>query len=376
MVFFTRNICFSSRSGRPVSKGGFTLVELLVVIAIIGILMSLLLPAVQAAREAARRVKCVNHLKQWALALHNYHDTMQCFPPFTSWWDKDSNSEAIASSPKSTEYSIHARILPYIEWGHFMAEIDVTDYKYRVFSSGTAPNPLIYEQLLFPCVILGCPSEPEPRIRKIQKHPRDATKGYVDDAGTNYMFCNGTGTGEGYCLDNKKNDGLFGFVCRPIATILDGTSHTLAISEAPLAHRTVPSRPRKKDLIRLSVLGNPVSNESLDIYSEANGFQIEKLSQEVLDRTRSGFGNRGCPWLIGRTYATGFSAYSKPNAERVGVWFRGRELLYYGTGSAHPGIVNAAMADGSVRAVNEAVDLTVWRAAASIAGRETVGSLD
>ena len=75
--------------------------------------------------------------------------------------------------------------------------------------------------------------------------------------------------------------------------------------------------------------------------------------------------------MVGRIYASGFSAYAEPNADRIGIWYRGSELLYYGSGSCHGGLVNAGMADGSVRAVTDTVDLEVWRAAGTIKGHET-----
>jgi prepilin-type N-terminal cleavage/methylation domain-containing protein len=351
-------------------RGGFTLVELLVVIAVLGILIGLLLPAIQKTREAARRMKCINNIKQWTLALHTYHHAMGGFPLFTSWCDHDSSGTAPSVKEVKTEFSVHSRILPYIEWGGFMADVDVTDYKYRLFSQGTAPNSEVYEQLLFPCEILGCPSETAPRIRQIQKHPRDPSLGYVDDAGTNYMFCNGSGAGEGYCLDHKKNDGIFGLVPRSLDSITDGTSNTVAVSEALLSLTMAQAKAPEKQVDRFMVVGN-LAGETLSRYSEAEGFDWEKFTREKLETETSFSGNRGSPWLAGRIYATGFSTYAVPNAPRIGIWFRGSELLYYGTGSCHQGIVNAGMADGSVRSVSESIDLKVWRAVSTVRGHET-----
>ncbi len=112
-------------SSRPVPvprPRGFTLVELLVVIAIIGVLVALLLPAVQAAREAARRASCANKLKQIGLALHNYHDTFQTFPPDAIWTRR--NRPPAATTGEERNFTWIALILPQIEQGPLHSQIN------------------------------------------------------------------------------------------------------------------------------------------------------------------------------------------------------------------------------------------------------------
>src|SRR6478609_8897935 len=100
-----------------IRRYGFTLVELLVVIAIIGVLVALLLPAVQAAREAARRMSCGNNLKQMVLATHNYMDTLQCLPPAVCF-----------STSGGGSWSAQARILPYLEQANLQ---NIIDFRYN-----------------------------------------------------------------------------------------------------------------------------------------------------------------------------------------------------------------------------------------------------
>src|SRR5436190_22133451 len=101
------------------NRGGFTLVELLVVIAIIGVLVALLLPAVQAARESARRMSCTSNLRQMGLAMHNYHDTSQAFPIGVS------NDIVGAGNGSDSNWTWPARILPFIEQSALYSQLNV-----------------------------------------------------------------------------------------------------------------------------------------------------------------------------------------------------------------------------------------------------------
>lgn len=113
---------------------------------------------------------------------------------------------------------------------------------------------------------------------------------------------------------------------------------------------------------RMSVLGEGTPNSYVDPDLTAM-------------RALASLTHRGSPWIAGRHYATGYSAYSPPNAKVPGIWLRGYELLFEGAASNHPGIVVVGFADGSVHIVSETIDISAWRAVATVAGGETTALL-
>ncbi|GAA4432328.1 DUF1559 domain-containing protein [Bremerella cremea] len=216
------------RSSLPRAGRGFTLVELLVVIAIIGVLIALLLPAVQQAREAARRMQCSNQLKQLALSMHNYHDTYKLFPPGSV-----NLSATAAANQNLTNWAI--AILPYLEQPALFEQYDAT-----VFNSHA--NNLDVLKTTLPAMM--CPSDvaTDVLVTPSQLVATDIAPGsYKGNMGRRFRGANGyfdyppyAGT---YTAAEKASigplhvTGVNGLTCERFASISDGSTNTLLIGE-------------------------------------------------------------------------------------------------------------------------------------------------
>lgn len=194
-------------------RPGFTLIELLVVIAIIAILISLLLPAVQQAREAARRTQCKNNLKQLGLALHNYHDMYNCFAP--GWVDQNSSTAA--------NWAWGVYLMPNIEQANLYSRLEVGDVQLSEALDQSAKLRL----MTTPMPGFRCPSDPAPDINGRKTL---LSQLLVEQATTisNYIAVNGGGD---WTYDGQLA-GSFGRNSRvKIRDYTDGTSNTIMIGE-------------------------------------------------------------------------------------------------------------------------------------------------
>ncbi|NQT39263.1 MAG: DUF1559 domain-containing protein [Planctomycetes bacterium] len=309
-------------------REGFTLVELLVVIAIIGILIGLLLPAVQAVRAAARRMQCSNHLKQIALALHNYHDSMGRFPYGTL-------DEATTSFHRRDTWM--QQIWPHLE------QSAVYD-KYMAWKGvWIMDTPVEIKDAVIPTFV--CPSDPNGPGFGAGGGYRSGGYGfqgnYVGCAGDDYIKINRPGF-SGYAL-HKLNGIFYANSATRIGDILDGASHTLLLSEVMIRG----------------------------------------------DKNDPGWGGGGGYWGGGQHSAFGFTALEPPNttvADRVWTCKDTNMLespcMTVGDDinkcifarSHHSGGASAAMGDGSVRFITETIDLPTWKALATRAGGEVTST--
>ncbi len=316
-------MCLSQKPRR-----GFTLVELLVVIAIIGILIALLLPAVQAAREAARRSQCTNNLKQIGLAVHNYHDTFNTFPPGSLRF----NIPGI-NSWSTQHLSWRTRILPYLEQQAIYDQVNWSALQFYNVAPGTTLRNI-------DLAAFRCPSD------------------YSDArcsstwAPTNYVGNGGARSGHAYTTANTR--GMFWDVhtadARPprMADITDGTSNSLMASECKI-------------------------NEPWVCRGSCTYAQCITGTDGVV-RTSNEEGGRGYSWF--RAYAGWEYLFNTilPINDKLTVnheCMTGSQDGAYAARSRHPGGVNATMGDASVRFVSETIDINLWQAASTIDGPNT-----
>lgn len=306
-------------------RRAFTLIELLVVIAIIAVLIALLLPAVQQAREAARRTQCKNNLKQLGLALHNYHGTFQCFP--------------FGQEDTAKSYSAISQLLPYFDQAPVYALINFS----LPYSDASNTVPRMTE-----LPGLRCPS--------------DATNNISGQGGsTNYMMNKGSGiiwqdaSGPNTGFPPQSGVMFFQSMVR-IGDVLDGSSNTAAISERILADGNNSIVSPIAD-----VFFSPASPTTPDeAVSMCNAVNINDLSTQFPLFM-------GAPWLHGQhTYLH----VNGPNTRSCGFFTVLRASMP--PSSRHVGGVHVTMCDGSVRFVSENVDRTTWRAVGTRNGGEVV----
>jgi prepilin-type N-terminal cleavage/methylation domain-containing protein len=277
----------------PTSSLGFTLVELLVVISIIGMLIALLLPAVQAAREANRRAQCMNNLKQIGLAFQNHHSAHQFFPSAGwDWFYPPTYKGGMPVTGSEQKASWGFQILPYVE-------------AQTVWNAG--PERAIGT----PLSIFFCPTRRSPQT---VDHP-DNYRPPLTGGQITHALCD-------YAASNREISGVVRrFEPATMSQVTDGASHTLIVADKRL---------------NVARLGEWQDDDNEGYSSGWNEDTIRRTDQSPApDHSRDGDGDK----------------------------------LF---GSSHPGIINAAMADGSVRTISFQIDKKTFRLLGDVADGESI----
>jgi prepilin-type processing-associated H-X9-DG protein len=325
-----------------------------VVIAIIGVLVALLLPAIQSARESARRTQCLNNLKQLGIALQNYASAKHELPPAAV----SKSYPADPSHPHSFyRWSALAHLLPYME---NQSVHDLLDLSLPLYMPGAGypisePNKVGVAKILREFL---CPSDIGQRVKP-------------ETGPTNYAVCAGSGVGGGTPFDT---DGVFFVNSKTtFAQIVDGTSHTVAASESLIGEDTARDSggafsATSAERSYKFVLGFAGAPDLSDL--KCNG------SQNYNSAASNGNDPRGFAWCSGEYRCGMYNHYYPPNAAACDCIASvttdptpapDKPKLYSAYGwrtarSMHPGGVNILMADGSANFLNDVVDRALWQA--------------
>jgi prepilin-type N-terminal cleavage/methylation domain-containing protein len=319
-------------------RSGFTLIELMVVIAVIGVLCALLLPAVQAAREAARQTQCKNNLKQLALAAHNYYDVANVFPPGQMRMN-------FTAKPKFRGYTMFVYLLPYVESNNLYQNWDFNDDPdvNTVGDAGSAPSAQVIATYL-------CPSDIIPQNPYASGTTWYAITSYGGNCGT-----------RSYPPTLTTADGMF-FQTGPATpdnpqvgfeSVSDGTSTTLFFGE------------RKHTDANYDTFFAPAW--SIDPMGAWGWWASTGGQYGVSDVTESSFSpiNYVCPITYDQAVASGMSLATFTNTLD--------SLRVCSFGSQHPTGAQFAMVDGSARFINQSISQSVLVALSTRAGHEAMG---
>ena len=312
-------------------RSAFTLVELLVVIAVMAVLMALLLPAVQVAREAARRMQCINGLRQIGIALHNYHDTANCFP-------------AGRGTPLPFAFSPQARLLPFLEQRNLQSLIDFSSPPTTivVVNGPTYDGSANHRAATSLVRVFLCPSDAN----------GDRVAGSAFGA-TNYVANAGSGVAANGSMADA--DGVFYLGSRvSFRDITDGTSSTVAFSERTLG----PGSRDMQDRSFLILERPPGSDPTLVSCNAATGTWNAE---------------RGARWILGNYGNTLYNHFYGPNAAEWDCMNVQQQKGLMSARSMHPGGVHLLTCDGAARFASNSIAHDIWRSLGTRGGREVIG---
>ncbi len=351
-------------------RHAFTLIELLVVIAIIGILIALLLPAVQKVREAANRMKCANNLKQMGLAVHNYESSYGTLPPGAGPLPTHDNDWA-----NDSRASVQALILPYIEQSNKYNQFDFT---YEINSD--PHNARARSQDIN---IYLCPSDPSTAAFEVEDGAPAAPgrSNYFGNIGASAYSGNLDPSTAGL-FNFESNQKVFNkhgqLISVRIAEIADGTSNTAMFAEVKRSNSATTGFIGKAiDLQDETAFGFPSFTQASDLTPSDPqcGKRPSAGSNDILYAGLKYYRN-----LISTSVYTHTRTPNSPqgdcidSASRAGDGMARYLAAHIAARSYHPGGVNVCFADGSVRFIQDGIDLPTWRALGTRAGGETAAN--